>query len=380
MGKSPMVGGKNFRPIKNGIICCGSGKYVYLMNDGKPNSPPLTLPNTTMSHKIGEIDLALGTVERDASEPKSWHALETEKEGMNTENCNLRKMEIERGQVKITVKGAEYDAPLFVPCIPHPLEAGKLHFLGKPYDPSSYELFDSASFLDFAGECFKAAGMDNSLSFVTTLYDGSRMTLARRLPEADFQDAHGHQINSYINLLNSVDGSWPVFANISEIRTVCYNTATANLMEGGAGCKHTPKALSEFVARFPDTLAEALTAHKGSANEYLQMAEIPLSFTQAQGFFIALLSKGKLSARSHNLVNDNLMPLFVRGKGCYGQTAADCYNAVTEYFTHNSSNEANSPDGSADMKKREARSMLLSDKLMESIEAGKKMLGDYHTR
>lgn len=333
-----------------------------------------------MSHKIGQIDLALGTIERDASEPQSWHNLETSKEGLNVQNCNLRKMEIQRGKVKISVNETEYDAPLIVPCIAHPLEAGKLHFLGRPYDPSSYELFDSGAFLDFAGECFKAAGMDDSLSFVTTLYDGSRMTLSRRLHEADFKDAHGHEINSYINLLNSVDGSWPVFANISEIRTVCYNTATANLMEGGSGCKHTPNALGEFVRRFPDTLAEALTAHKGSANDYLMLADKPLSFTQAQSFFAALVGKSKLSTRAFNVVNENLMPLFLRGKGCYGQTAADAYNAVTEYYTHNSSIEANAPDGSADQRKREAREMLLSDKLAESMERGRKAIAEYSAR
>lgn len=330
-----------------------------------------------MAHKIGKIDLALGTVERDITEPVSWHAMETAKEGLNVHNCNLRKMDIQRGEVKIMVNGGEYPAPLIVPCITHPLEAGKLHFLGRPYDPSSYQLFDSGAFLDFAGECFRAAGMDDSLSFVTTLYDGSRMTLARRLPEADFEDGHGHKVNSYINLLNSVDGSWPVFANISEIRTVCYNTATANLMEGGASCKHTPDALSQFVARFPETLAEALTAHKGSANDYLTMSGIPLTFTQAQSFFAALLGKGKLSTRAYNLVNDSLLPLFIRGKGCYGASAADAYNAVTEYYTHNSSIEANAPDGSADQRKREARQMLLSDKLGDTIEQGRKAYIDY---
>ena len=333
-----------------------------------------------MGHKIGEIDLKLGTVERDASEPVSWHGLETSREGLNIHNCNLRNVDIQRGQVSVNVNGANYDAPLVVPCIPHPLETGKLHFLGRPFHPDSYQLFDAREFLDFAGQCFKAAGMDDSLSFVTTLYDGARMTLSRRLPEADFKDAHGHGINSYINLLNSVDGSWPVFANISEIRTVCYNTATANLMEGGASCKHTPAALSDFIARFPETLAEALKAHEGSANEYLQMAEIPFSFSQAQGFFAALVGTGKLSTRAYNVVTENLMPLFMRGRGCYGQSAADAYNAVTEHYTHTASIEANAPDGSADQRKREARQMLLSDKLGEHIEKGRKALSDYMSR
>lgn len=334
-----------------------------------------------MSHKIGEIDLALKTVERDASEPQSWHGLENVTENLTTENCALRGVNVMRGKVGIILEdGAEYPAPLQVPCIHHPIENGKLHFLGRPFDPSSYQLFDNREFLDFAGECFKAAGMDNGLSFVTTLYDGSRMTLSRRLPEADFKDAHGHEVASYINLLNSVDGSWPVFANVSEIRTVCYNTATANLMEGGSACKHTPAALSSFIARFPAILAEALAAHKGSANDYLMMADKPLSFTEAQAFFAALLGKGKLSTRSFNVVNENLMPLFLKGRGCYGQTAADAYNAVTEHFTHTASLEANAPDGSADTKKREARQMLLSDKLHESIEAGRKMIAEYSQR
>lgn len=333
-----------------------------------------------MAHKIGKIDLALGTVERDASEPQSWHGLENVTESLNVQNCALRKMDIQRGEVKITVQGAEYPAPLIVPCIAHPLETGKLHFLGRPFDPSSYRLFDNREFLDFAGECFKAAGMDDSLSFVTTLYDGARMTLSRRLPEADFKDAHGHEVASYINLLNSVDGSWPVFANVSEIRTVCYNTATANLMEGGASCKHTPEALSNFIARFPDTLAEALKAHEGSANDYLAMADIPFSMSQAESFFAALVGTAKLSTRAYNVVKESLMPLFIRGRGCYGQTAADVYNAVTEYYTHNSSLEANAPDGSADQRKREARQMLLSDNLAESIEKGHKALADYASR
>jgi hypothetical protein len=151
-------------------------------------------------------------------------------------------------------------------------------------------------------------------------------------------------------------------------------------MAGGNGCKHTPKALGEFIARFPDTLAEALSAHRGSANDYLMMADRPLSFTEAQAFFAALLGKGKLSTRSWNVINESLMPLFLKGRGCYGQSAADAYNAVTEHYTHTASIEANAPDGSADTKKREARQMLLSNKLPETIEAGRKMIAEYSAR
>ncbi len=330
-------------------------------------------------HKIGKIDLALKTVQRDATEPQSWHALEDSIIGLTTQNCGLRSVKIKRGQVTVDVDGVTYGSPLQVPCIAHPIESGKLHFLGRPY-ADSYRLLDTDEFLDFAAECFKAAGMDDSLSFVTTLYDGARMTVARRLPEADFTDAHGHPVNSYVNLLNSVDGSWQVFANVSEIRTVCYNTATANIMEGGASSKHTSEALDAFIANFPMILADALTTHKGSANDYLTMASIPLRFSQAQDFFAALVGSAKLSTRAANIVDDGLLPLFLRGRGCYGESAADAYNAVTEYYTHNASAESNAPDGGADMRKREARALLLSPDLAETLEKGRKLRADYLAR
>ncbi len=86
------------------------------------------------------------------------------------------------------------------------------------------------------------------------------------------------------------------------------------------------------------------------------------------------------STRSFNVVNESLLPLFIKGRGCYSQSAADAYNAVTEHFTHTGTLESNAPDGSADMKKREARQLLLSDKLRETIENGQKMLSDYQSK
>lgn len=107
------------------------------------------------------------------------------------------------------------------------------------------------------------------------------------------------------------------------------------------------------------------------------MADVPFSFTQAQSFFASLVGTSKLSTRAFNVVNESLMPLFLKGRGCYGQTAADAYNAVTEYYTHNTSIEANAPDGTADQRKREARRLLLSDTLAETMERGRKALVDY---
>ena len=324
-------------------------------------------------HQIEPEDIALGTVERHESEPVSWHGLESVRENLATDNCGLAEMKVESLEMQVMRNGEPYGSTLRVPAVPHPMEEGKLLFLGKPFE-STYRLFDNEEFLAFAQRCFDAAGLDKSLAFTTTLFAGRRVTVAKHIPEADFKDAHGHEIKSYFNLLNSFDGTWPVFANISEIRTVCFNTATANLSEGGATVRHTPDALENFVRRFPDLFATAIQDHKGSANDYLALAEIRLSKSDAEGFFAALIGGSKLSTRANGIIQESLLPLFSKGRGCYGESAADAYNAVTEYYTHNGTVEANSVGGTSDNRKREAKELLLSDSLMEKIEKGKELI------
>ena len=329
-----------------------------------------------MAHKIEPEDLAMGTIERHESESVSWHALETVRNGLSVDNCGLREMAVEAAPCVVTFKGVEFPSSFNVPAVEHPIKTGELLFLGKPYD-ASYALFTPRDFVDFAGQCFAEAGLDKSIAFTTSIFAGRRMTIAKRIPESDFSDAHGHKVASYFNLLNSLDGTWPVFANVSEIRTVCYNTATANLMDGGASCKHRPDALGAFVKSFPAIFAEAIKAHEGSANDYLQLANIPMSKNDASYFFAALLTQGaKMSKRAHNQTQEDLMPLFVKGRGCYGASAADAYNAITEHYTHNGTVESNAPGGTGDNRKRAAKEALLSDGLRAMIERGKELVSE----
>lgn len=331
-------------------------------------------------HQITEIDLALGTVERHHEEPESWHGLESVTENLSTENCKLKDLNVKIGDMNVSIDGENLSSQYQIPCIQHPTQEGKLHFLGLPFS-DSYKLFTPKEFVEFIGECFKEAGMDNKISFVTTLAEGRKMTVSRALPEADFKDARGYEIKSYINFLNSHDKTWPLFVNISEIRTVCANSASQNLDCGGASCKHTPDALELFIQKFPSTLKAALDGHKNSANDYLLMSEIPFTQNEATYFYSYLLSSGvdsekKLATRGRNVIEEGLIPLFKNGRGIFGENAADVYCAVTEYYTHKGSIESNSSGGSADMKKRTCKSLLLSNKLQEYIEIGRKAYMD----
>jgi hypothetical protein len=336
-----------------------------------------------MSHEISKIDLALGAIERHESEGVSWHGLETVRPGLSVGNCGLRAIDVQ--PMTLNARGQETDFRL--PYVPHPINAGELLFLAdKPFSKETYELFTPIEFVIFAGECFREAGLDDRIAFTTTLFGGMCQTIAKHIPDADFKDASKHEVKTYVNLLNSLNGKWPLFVNVSETRTVCNNTATANLHEGGASCKHRPEALRAFVKRFPVIFADAIATHKGNANDYLKMAGIEMTKEQATWFFAALLKGGKLdempkedvrlSRKAYNLATDDLMTLFVKGKGNFGVSAADAYNAVTDYCTHNYSAEANAPGGTADDYKRDAKAALLSPTLPAILEKGKKLVTD----
>lgn len=328
-------------------------------------------------HCIEPEDLALGTVERHHTEDESWHALENVTQDLSTENCKLREFDVRPAicNVESPFDGVEGEKPYHVPACVNPLNKGKLLILGAPYE-GTYQLFTPVDFVEFAKSCFNEAGLDNSIAFTTSMFAGRRQSIAKAVPEANFKDSHGHEIKTYFNLLNSLDSSWPVFGNISEIRPVCANTATANIREGGASARHTPEGLAKFIRNFPKLFAQALKEHKGSANDYLKMSDIPMTVDEAKYFFFSLVSsegKEAASTRAFTVVTENLLPLFKRGRGCYGKAACDIYCAVTEHYTHRGTLESNAPGGSADNYKRKAKEMLLSAKLPAYIENGKKL-------
>lgn len=331
-------------------------------------------------HKIEIEDIHLKSVERHQDESMSWHGLEEVRENLGVNNCGLRDIDVQVADVKLTLNGKEHPSQLKVPCVANPVpgQEGKLLMLSKPYD-ETYRLFSPRDFVDFAGQCFKQAGLDEEIAFTTTLFSGRRMTISKRIKSADFKDARGNEFYSYINLLNSLDGSWPVFCNVSETRCVCQNTATANLNVGGASVRHTPDALTKFIQRFPETFAEAIKTHESSANDYLLMSDIPFSTSQAAYFYAYLLTDGKgtLSTTSFNIIENSLLRLFKQGAGNLGDNGADIYCAVTEYYTHKGTLESNNAGGSSDTKKRKCKSLLLSDNIQEIIEKGKKIYLDY---
>lgn len=366
-----------------------------------------------MSSGIGKYDLALGAIQRDASEPISWHGEETAVENLTIESCKLASLSVQvdamhlatkvpgKGVLKGKLVNGFVDTGYSIASLANPLfkgvenesETGETTkeekepariYVSKPY-LGTYQLFTPNDFISFVGECLKAAGLPNKLAFTTTLFDGSRMTAAVRLAGADFKDAYGHEVTSYINFLNSMDGTYPLFVNNSEIRTVCNNTATANLNLGGASSRHKPEAMANFVANFPLTLAEAIAQHGNSMNDYLQMAEIEMNAEKALAFFYSLLTQGagekRLSTRSYNVSNDELMAQFSNAaKGTYGKSAADAYNAVTYVYSHDTSLESQAPGGSADNRKRLARELLLSATLDAQIERGRKLGAEYIAR
>lgn len=329
-----------------------------------------------MAHKITAIDLAIGAVQRHQEESVSWHGLEAVKEDLSTENCGLGEIEVKLGDVKITHEGKEFDSSYKVAFMDHPITEDEILFFSQPFDENTYQLFTPKEFVAFADECFKEANLGNKISFTTTLHEGRQMSISRALPESDFKDARGNEIKTYFNLFNSLDKTIPLFANISEKRTICANTMMSNLNTGGASAKHTPESIASFVKNFPKVLSEAIKEHANSANDYFMMFDIPFSIKQARQFYAYMLAgkESRIGKRTIDTIESDLLKLFVNGRGTKGENGADVFCAVTEYYTHKFSAEANSINGRAHHFKTLAKSLLLNNNLEQILEQGKKVI------
>lgn len=325
---------------------------------------------------IEEMDKELGTVERDSMEPQSWHGEENVREDMTLDHCQFAQTQVRASEVQHVIDGEVVESEESAsPVIWNPVRE-KWMSIGSTFNPKTYRLFLVAEIIAFIRACFQAAGLNDSISFTTTLFSGRRWTVSKAA--GNYKDHRGNEIRGYLNFLGSWDKSWSLFVNHSSIRTVCFNTATANLLMGGCHCKFTPEGIARFVQSFPAIFADALKSGEEMANQYLIMADINFTLSETKAFFAQLLAKdGKLSVTAYNAIEDHLSALFKYGKGCYGENAADVYNAATEYYTHEYDAEANATGGTADTMKRSALVHLIGPNLPERIDKGKEILSKF---
>lgn len=250
--------------------------------------------------------------------------------------------------------------------------------VGRAFNPKTYTLLDNPTFLGVIGEIMGAMeklGLKVEIASSGTLMERERQFISIRILNAeDLKIDDKRVIKNFLNCLNSIPsnaGCTVTFANNCFV-VCCRNTFAHALRKTDdtpfhAAIKHTKglrpmlkdvpimvesymsgnqkllKQLKAFVSVGVDTtLAEqvfaAFIAREGKnrlPNSPKDIAKLtPEKFMELAGF-----AKSDLSTRSANIV-ERLQYMFSKGDGNKGESALDLFQAVTQYYTHESAGDS----------------------------------------
>jgi len=206
-----------------------------------------------------------------------------------------------------------------------------LGVVGGKYVPiqnaESFEWFDAV-----------VAGGKARYETVGAINGGRRVFAAAKLDKevrVSASKVMGDSILPYIMLTNTHDGTGVHEALFTGIRPVCQNTVRMALK----GAKHSVKIRHTKSAT--DKMKQAIEVAK-RAEEYFDAVQETSNLLASTAFskqqMVALTevlfpASEEVSTRTENN-RETLLNLFGGGRGTFGETAWDAYNAVTEYVTH----------------------------------------------
>ena len=276
-----------------------------------------------MSHKIGEYDRQEGI-------KQAWHGLTHVRETIGVEDNWLTKWDVSK-------------KPMFNPdgtlsewtrvtCSDNNL------YIGKPVHQDTYSLITNKQFLDIVNDALlsvKGAKIDS----VGSVCDRGRVFVSVSIPDLPEFRAAGREFRAYLNFINSHDQSSPFAVNASNVCVVCDNTFRYNLHDTNnkvfrAVVKHTKNANDRL-----QDIDRMIDAYIGTQVRFKHLMDSldsrPVGAGTARNFFTGLHSP-TIAEPSTQLLNkvDELQSLFRSGRGNRGQTLADVFSAVTDYYTH----------------------------------------------
>lgn len=183
------------------------------------------------------------------------------------------------------------------------------------------------------------------------LNNGARFFISAKIPSAKISIA-GDEIENYLIVSNSHDGSDSLRAFISSIRPVCANTVGAAIR--GASASHTMRHTTNVHSRIDDA-REALSmvsAYTARFTEYLSaMHSVPMRDADFENFMLALYGvkdRADVSTRKARQL-DTLESLWHHSHTLQDTagTRLGAYNALTEYTSHFSDSHGKTPEDRA---------------------------------
>ena len=178
--------------------------------------------------------------------------------------------------------------------------------------------------------------------------EGRMVWILARKVDNELNKVGDDNVERYVVLMNSHDGSTPVFMQPTTIRVVCANTLDYALSKESPlrfSIKHTTNVKERL-----EEVTSALSFAEGNwrkAHEIMnRMVEHEMNFQQVKLYFEAVIpflkhrgksGKDELGVARRDIatpVFSQLMNNFAGGHGNKGETVWDAYNAITQYYDH----------------------------------------------
>lgn len=286
-----------------------------------------------MAHNIKEMDTQEGR-------SQAWHGLSVIIPDLNLDNCCLNKWELEPQPLYLN-NGVKTDFAILA-CSDAPD-----HFIGAPFNPETFKPISNRDFLNLIRDSI--SGTKHVVTSAGSVRNRGRVFVSIALNGMESFKAAGRDFSAFLNFGNGHDKSSVLWVNTSSICTVCDNTFSANLFTAEqkesknddlkARVRHTKHAALKLPA-LADLIDKAIGVQGEFAAAMDSLAKEPVR--APQGLFAGFIgrnvsdaSKG-LSTRSVN-TSLRLVELFKSGKGNRGESLADAFSAVTDFYSHESS-------------------------------------------
>ena len=225
--------------------------------------------------------------------------------------------------------------------------------IGQPYNPLTFQPIDNTAFLELIRQTL--AGTDHKITSVGSLRNRGRVFLSIELIGMEKFKAAGRNFGAYLNFGNGHDKSSVLWVNTSNTCTVCDNTFTCNLIQvenkeqkvDDDNLRVAQRHTKNVILRLPE-LAKLIDKAVGVQAEFQlemdKLSEVACVSRTARELFAGFVGrkvtvearKNGLSTRAFNTVG-KLVELYQTGRGNRGETLADTFSAVTDYYSHSSS-------------------------------------------
>lgn len=280
-----------------------------------------------MAHKISNIDRQEGL-------RQAWHGLTVVRDSIPANANWLTEWDVEKRRM-INPDGTESDY-CRVTCTDNPSI-----YVGPPVHHDTYSLITNKQFLEMVQDCLTTVA-GAKIATVGSVCERGRIFASVSIPEQAEFKAAGREFRAYLNFINSHDKSSPFVVNASNVCVVCNNTFSYNLADQRNKVFRISVKHTKFAHNKLENVDQMIDAYAGANARFKAIMDTldaqPMPVKQACQFFTGLVAPEgeRLSTRTTNRI-ERLVALFMTGAGNRGETRADAFSAVTDLYTHGTS-------------------------------------------